>query len=94
MGAIAASGHPDAAHLFRQVILASASIPVAFPPAVIEVIGPDGETYDELHVDGGATSQVTFVSPEVPIRTATVAALGRNLERHLWLIMNNDLAPP
>jgi hypothetical protein len=94
MGAIAASGHPDAAHLFRQVILASASIPVAFPPAIIEVIGPDGQAYDEMHVDGGATSQVTFVSAEVPIRTATVAALGRNLDRHLWLIMNNDLAPP
>lgn len=94
MGAIAASGHPGATHLFRQVILASASIPVAFPPAIIEVTGPDGRVYDEMHVDGGATSQVTFVSAEVPIRTATVAALGRNLERHLYLIMNNDLAPP
>ena len=94
MGAIAASGHPDAVHLFRQVILASASIPVAFPPAIIKVTGPDGHIYDEMHVDGGATSQVTFVSPEVPIRKATIAALGRNLDRHLYLIMNNDLAPP
>lgn len=94
MGAIAATGHPDAAHLFRQVILASASIPVAFPPAIIEVIGPDGNVYDEMHVDGGATSQVTFVSPEFPIKAATVAALGQNLERRLYLIMNNDLAPP
>lgn len=94
MGAIAASGHPDAAHLFRQVILASASIPVAFPPAIIEVVAPDGRVYDELHVDGGATSQVTFVSAEVPIRTATIEALGRNLDRRLYVIMNNDLAPP
>ncbi len=94
MGAIAASGHPDAPHLFRQVILASASIPVAFPPALIDVMTPGGEVYDEMHVDGGATSQVTFVSPDIPIRMATIEALGRNLDRHLYLIMNNDLAPP
>ncbi len=94
MGAIAASGDPDAPHLFRQVILASASIPVAFPPALIDVVAPDGTIYDEMHVDGGATSQVTFVSPDIPIRMATIEALGRNLDRHLYLIMNNDLSPP
>ncbi len=94
MGAIAASGHPGALHLFRQVILASASIPVAFPPAIINVTGPDGRIYDEMHVDGGATSQVTFVSPQVPIRKMTIDALGRNIDRHLYVIMNNDLAPP
>lgn len=94
MGAIAASGHPDAQHLFRQVILASASIPVAFPPALIDVVAPDGTVYDEMHVDGGATSQVTFISPDIPIRMATIEALGRNLDRHLYLIMNNDLSPP
>ena len=94
MGAIAASGHPDAARLFRQVILASASIPVAFPPAIIKVVAPDGNVYDEMHVDGGATSQVTFVSPSIPVRALTEEALGRNIQRRLYLIMNNDLAPP
>ncbi len=37
MGAIAASGHPDALKLFRQVLRASASIPVAFNPVYISV---------------------------------------------------------
>jgi predicted acylesterase/phospholipase RssA len=32
MGAIATSGHPRALELFRKVMLASASIPAAFPP--------------------------------------------------------------
>lgn len=32
MGAIASSGHPDALDLFRKVILASSSVPAAFPP--------------------------------------------------------------
>ena len=57
---IAASGHPSAARLIRQVILASASIPGAFPPVYIEVETPDGRKYDEMHVDGGVTSQMFF----------------------------------
>ena len=52
MGAIAASGHPDAPKLFRQVLRASASIPVAFAPVYIKVKA-GGQEYDEMHVDGG-----------------------------------------
>jgi hypothetical protein len=61
IGAIANSGHPDALKLIRRVLLASASIPVAFSPVLIEVEA-DGVKYDELHVDGGATAQV-FLYP-------------------------------
>lgn len=59
---IAASGHPSAAKLIHQVLLASASIPGAFPPVYIEVETPDGRKYDEMHVDGGVTSQM-FLYP-------------------------------
>ena len=56
IGAIANSGHPGALELIHDVLLASASIPVAFPPVLIEVdVG--GETYDELHADGGVKRQ-------------------------------------
>jgi hypothetical protein len=51
MGLIAASGHPEAVGLFRKVMLASASVPVAFPPVFFEVEA-DGRRYDEMHVDG------------------------------------------
>ena len=61
IGAIANSGHPDALKLIRRVLLASASIPVAFSPVLIEVES-GGVKYDELHVDGGATAQV-FLYP-------------------------------
>lgn len=57
---MAASEHPDAAKLIRQVLLASASIPGAFPPVYIEVETPDGRKFDEMHVDGGASSQMFF----------------------------------
>jgi len=52
MGAIASSGHPDALKLFKKVMLASASIPGAFPPVYFDV-EVDGKKYDEMHVDGG-----------------------------------------
>jgi hypothetical protein len=57
---IAASGLPGAAKLIRQILLASASIPGAFPPVYIEVETADGRTFDEMHVDGGVTSQMFF----------------------------------
>jgi hypothetical protein len=57
MGAIACVGTPDAEELFRNVMLASASIPVAFPPVMIKVEA-DGKTYEEMHVDGSVTTQM------------------------------------
>jgi len=58
---IAASGEPGALNLIRQIMLASASIPVAFPPVAIDVEA-QGRRYQELHVDGGTASQV-FLYP-------------------------------
>ncbi|MDD5633750.1 MAG: patatin-like phospholipase family protein [Candidatus Omnitrophica bacterium] len=60
MGKIAAIGDDKALALFRKIILASASIPVAFPP-VYFTVEVDDKTYDEMHVDGGITRQVFFV---------------------------------
>jgi predicted patatin/cPLA2 family phospholipase len=61
ISAIANSGHPRALELIQKVLLASASIPGAFPPVLMEVQVGD-EQFDELHVDGGAASQV-FLYP-------------------------------
>jgi predicted patatin/cPLA2 family phospholipase len=61
IGAIAASDYPRKAELIRDVLQASASIPVVFPPVVIPVQA-DGISFDEMHVDGGTGAQV-FVYP-------------------------------
>ena len=61
IGLIASSGRPDALELIQKTILASASIPGFFPPMLFEVEA-DGRRYDEIHVDGGAASQV-FLYP-------------------------------
>lgn len=58
---IAASDLPNRLELIRNIILASASIPGMFPPVTFEVEAA-GQRYDELHVDGGAASQV-FLYP-------------------------------
>ena len=61
MGAIAAGG-PQYRQLFRDVLVASASIPGLFGPTYIEVHA-NGHFFREMHVDGGATSQF-FVLPD------------------------------
>lgn len=57
MGAIASFDTPEALELFRNVILASASIPVAFPPVMVPVKF-NGVSYDEMHVDGSVVTQM------------------------------------
>jgi predicted acylesterase/phospholipase RssA len=59
MGFIASSDRPDKLERYRDVILASASVPVIFPPVYIPV-EVNGETYRQMHVDGGAREMIFF----------------------------------
>lgn len=68
MGAIAAHGGDQALNLFRSVLLASTSIPGAFPPVLIDVEA-NGKKFAEMHVDGGVGGQF-FVAP-VALTAAT-----------------------
>ncbi len=62
MGAIAATGGPAAFKLFRDVIAASASVPVVFEPQLIDVQAND-RRFQEMHVDGAVTAPV-FILPD------------------------------
>ncbi len=57
MGGIAQRGGPEARTLFRDVLVASASVPGVFAPVLIHVREGDRD-YDEMHVDGGVTTSV------------------------------------
>jgi hypothetical protein len=57
MGAIASYGTSKALKLFRDIMMASASIPVAFPPVMVKVEA-DGVSYEEMHVDGSVVTQM------------------------------------
>ena len=62
MGAIAAGDAPGRYALFRRVLLASSSVPVQFPPVLIEMV-TDGRRISELHVDGGAIATLMATPP-------------------------------
>jgi len=89
MTAIAASNDPDALGLFRKILLASASIPGAFPPVMIDVT-VDGKRYQEMHVDGGATAEVFIYPPRFHLREIA-AANGYDRKRTLYIIRNDRL---
>lgn len=91
LGPIANSGHPDALKLIRKILLASASIPGAFPPVLIEVEA-DGAKYDELHVDGGAASQV-FLYPIGLDMQAVEKRLAIPGKSKVYVIRNSRLQP-
>ncbi len=91
LSAIAAEDLPGGRELALDIILASASIPGVFPPVLIEVLGPDGETYDEMHVDGGVSAQV-FTYP-VALRLRETELLGAEEAgvSTIWVIRNAPL---
>lgn len=85
IGAIAASGHPARVETIRRILLASASIPGAFPPVLVDVPTPEGPR-QEMHVDGGATTQVFLYPANAPVRNAPPEI--RNQRRVAWIIRN------
>ena len=85
MTAIAASKAPNSIQLFRSILLASASIPGAFPPVMIDV-DVSGTHYQEMHVDGGTMAQVFFYPP-----SANIGQLGGARQRTLYIIRNARL---
>ena len=89
MGAIAASGSPRAAKLFRQVLAASASVPGLFPPRLIDVAA-DGSGFQEMHVDGGTIRQL-YVAPDEVIYGAP--GKGGPGIRDLYILVNNKIDP-
>ncbi|MBK1718990.1 patatin-like phospholipase family protein [Thiocystis violacea] len=88
---IAASQHPDALDLFRSLMIASASIPGAFPPVMIDVEA-NGRAYQEMHVDGGTMSQVFVYPPSLHVDTLA-RKLGVQRERRVYVIRNARLDP-
>lgn len=88
MGAIAQTGGPKARKLFQDVLVASASVPGVFPPVMINV-EKDGKTYQEMHVDGGASTPF-FIAPETVLHmdSATTNLRGANV----YVIINGQAA--
>ena len=91
IGEIARSGHPGALALFHDVLIASISVPGAFPPVMIDVT-VDGRAYQEMHVDGGVISQVFIYPPSIDLGEVE-AEHGIGRETILYVIRNGRLEP-
>ena len=87
MGRIAAIGSPEALDLFRDVMTASASIPMVFSPTLIGVEG-NGNRFQEMHVDGSVTAPVLTLPEAFLLHNAT---LSRGPHTDLYILMNSKL---
>ncbi len=92
IGAIAASGSPNARDLIIDILRASAAIPGAFQPVMLDVT-IEGKRYQEMHVDGGAIAQAFLYPPGFNLR-AEAAKLGIKRKRVAYIIRNGRLYKP
>jgi predicted acylesterase/phospholipase RssA len=91
MGAIAAHaadkiGGDAALNLFRNVLLASGSIPGAFQPVLIDVEA-NGKHFQEMHVDGGVGGQL-FVAPPALMESTSGYRIPAT---QLYIVVNSGL---
>ena len=87
MGKIAAIGTPEALKLFRDVVAASASIPLLFPPILIEAEA-QGKRFQEMHVDGGVMTPVLTLPDAILFQGR---ALPKNSRFDIYILVNNKL---
>jgi hypothetical protein len=92
LGAIAADGSPNALKLIQDILIASASVPGAFPPVPIEVHS-GSKVFKELHSDGGAASQFLAI-PQSMMLSAHHPTENRSVGKtNMYILINNDLMP-
>lgn len=91
MGEIAASSHPSALDLFRDVLLASTSLPGVFPPVHVKVAAGD-KMLEEMHVDGGPTRQVFLAPAHFSLRVFD-KLYPRPPLRRIYVVKNGKLGP-
>lgn len=80
-----------AVELVINIMLASASVPAAFPPVNFDVT-IDGRRYQEMHVDGGVSNQIFAYSPWINT-TDLARTLDFGKRKNFWLIRNTKISP-
>ncbi|RVU18102.1 patatin-like phospholipase family protein [Methylobacterium oryzihabitans] len=90
MGAIAASGQPNAVALFRDVLTASASVPAVFPPMLIDAQAGN-RAFQEMHVDGSVVTPV-FTLPEAFLVQDGRIETSRG-KPNIYVIINGRIEP-
>ena len=86
-GASPHSARPRRLNLFRDVVAASASLPVVFPPMLVTAEA-NGKRFEEMHVDGGVTAPVLTLPEAFLLHDAKPGQTG-NLQ--LYILINNKV---
>lgn len=87
MGRIASLRTTESLNLFRDVVTASASLPVVFPPILINAEA-NGRQFQEMHIDGGVTAPVLTLPEAYLLRNASMVK-GERLQ--LYILINNKV---
>ncbi|MEN9902142.1 MAG: hypothetical protein RL651_806 [Pseudomonadota bacterium] len=90
MGKLASYGTPESLQLFRKILLASAAIPGAFPPVMIDVMA-DGKHYQEMHVDGGATAELFLYPSALSVMAVKEGVVSPYKNRQAYIVRNARL---
>ena len=75
----------------RKIILASAAVPGLFPPVMIDATLKDGR-HQEMHVDGGAVSQIFLYPPSLDM-AAIIKPFGKKVRPAAYIIRNGRVSP-
>jgi predicted acylesterase/phospholipase RssA len=87
MGRIASLGNAEGINLFRDVMAASAGVPVVFSPMLVTAEA-NGRRFQEMHVDGGVTAPVLTLPEAFLLRNAKVGNAG---DLQLYILINNKV---
>lgn len=90
LGAIAMHGGSDARTLFRDVLVASASVPGLFPPIIIRIPDDAGQR-NETHVDGGVTLPFFILPSPVDM---PAQPMNRARGAKLFVLIDGQLGEP
>lgn len=91
LGAIADSDGPDALKLFRDIVMASASLPGLYPAVLIKARAGK-QVVEEMHSDGGSASQILTI-PEGWIANADKEQWPSRARLNMYILVNNALMP-
>jgi hypothetical protein len=88
MGVLATQGDADALTLFRDVLVASASIPGIFPPVLIAGLTKEGQVVQDMHVDGGVNTPFLAIPEDLLLWTNPSQNRARSA---LYVIVNGQV---
>ena len=89
LGAIASSGHPAARDTIIDAVVASASIPLAFPASKFTVNYETGQLIREIHVDGGVVG-LEFLNPVANKMVLALEKAGQSKPANIT-VMHNEI---